>query len=158
MPATANLTTKQKVKITLSPIDHEGAVMELKDPTWTVESGDVEVEAIEPEGEDQPKGLTAYITASETIGESIVKVSAKGKLDDGEETTIEDLVIVNVRNLEAPALGLTVGAPEPIEEEETEGGEGEGEGGDLGEGAHPDQTLPGARKSGPTKSGKKKKK
>ena len=130
MPAQVNLTTEQKVKITIAPTTMTGYPATLDgEPVWTVESGDCTVEPEEG-------GLSAYILSGDEIGESVIKVAADADLDDTEVRTIEDLVTVNVTNAEAANLGLTVGAPEP---KETEGGEGEVD----PNAPHPDQTLPG---------------
>jgi hypothetical protein len=106
MPASVNLTTEQKVKVTLAPVTANGQPATLDGPAeWSVESGDC---TVEPE-ED---GLSAYILSGDEIGESIVKVIADADLGEGVRH-IEDLVTVQVTNAEAAALGLTVGAPEP---------------------------------------------
>jgi hypothetical protein len=140
MPANVNLTTEQKVKVTLAPVTANGSPATLDgEPEWTVESGDCTVNPEEG-------GLSAYIVSGETIGESIIKVAADADLGEGERH-IEDLVTVNVTNAEAAALGVTVGAPEAKTEDDV---------------PHVDNTLPGdlGRKSGAkpgAKSGQKKK-
>ena len=141
MPASINLTTTQKVKVTLSPTTESGNPATLDGvPEWTVESGDCTVNPDEG-------GLSAYIVSGDGAGESIVKVTADADLGAGVRT-IEDLVTVNVTSEEAAALGLTVGAPEEKTADDM---------------PHPDNTLPGdlpgggARRGGPgQKSGKDK--
>jgi len=137
MPANVNLTTEQKVKVTLAPVTSTGGPATLDgEPKWTVESGDCSV--VPEEG-----GLSAYILSGDEIGESIVKVVADADLGEGERH-IEDLVTVNVTNAEAAALGLTVGAVEQKTEDDE---------------PHPDNTLPGdlpsKRGAGPGKKSKR---
>ena len=108
MPAQVNLSTDQKVKVTLAPVTATGGPATLDgEPEWTVESGDC---TVVPE----PGGLSAYIHCGPTIGASVIKVAADADLGAGVRT-IEDLVNVEVTNAEAAALGLTVGAPEPAD-------------------------------------------
>jgi hypothetical protein len=134
MPASINLTTTQKVKVTLAPTTESGNPATLDgEPQWTVESGDCTVEPEEG-------GLSAYILAGGSAGESIVKVAADADLGQGVRT-IEDLVTVNVTSEEAAALGLTVGAPEEKTPE------------DLENQPHPDQTLPGDLPGGGARRG-----
>lgn len=129
MPVSINLTTTQKVKVTLSPVTASGAPATLDgEPEWTVESGDCTVKPEEG-------GLSAYILAGDSAGESIIKVKADADLGEGQRH-IEDLVTVNVTSEEAAALGLTVGAPEEQTPE------------DLDERPHPDHTLPGDLEGG----------
>lgn len=121
MPASINLTTTQKVKVTLSPTTESGAPATLDgEPQWTVESGDCTVNPEEG-------GLSAYIVSGSGAGESIVKVVADADLGAGVRH-IEDLVTVNVTSEEAANLGLTVGAPEEKTEDDV---------------PHVDHTLPG---------------
>jgi hypothetical protein len=134
MPASINLTTTQKVKVTLAPTTESGNPATLDgEPQWTVESGDCTVEPEEG-------GLSAYILAGGSAGESIVKVVADADLGAGVRH-IEDLVTVNVTSEEAAALGLTVGAPEEQTPE------------DLDQRPHPDQTLPGDLPGGGARRG-----
>ena len=134
MPASINLTTTQKVKVTLNPTTESGNPATLDgEPQWTVESGDCTVEPEEG-------GLSAYILAGGSPGESIVKVAADADLGQGVRT-IEDLVTVNVTSEEAAALGLTVGAPEEQTPE------------DLDQRPHPDNTLPGDLPGGGARRG-----
>ena len=133
MPANVKLTTEQMVKISIAPTNMTGGSAEPEnEPVWTVESGDCTVEPEEG-------GLKVKILApDDEIGQSIIKVKTRAVLVEGEDPEdVADLIIVDVVNRWAPNLNMTVGAPEPKEDEET----GEGEDGD--EGAHPDQTLPG---------------
>jgi hypothetical protein len=131
MPAQINLTTTQKVKVTINPTTESGGPATLDgEPQWTVESGDCTVNPEEG-------GLSAYIVSGDGAGESIVKVKADADLGAGERH-IEDLVTVNVTSEEAANLGLTVGAPEEKTEDDM---------------PHPDNTLPGDLPGGGARRG-----
>ena len=135
MSQNVSLSKDQKVKVTLSP----SSKLTAKNAEWEVVSGDCTLE------DDEDDETAKYIVASESVGQSIIKVSGKihpkkelgedgepippaeGEEEEEEEEpeTGEELIYVDVTDPNASALGVNIGTPEPIEvEEEEEGGEG----------------------------------
>lgn len=100
-----SLTNEQKVKVTLAPVtdSKKPAPLDGK-PTWSVTSGEVELEPSED-------GLSCDIISADTPGDSEILIQADANL--GEEIeTISEVLQVHVSGALAKNLGVTIGTPE----------------------------------------------
>ena len=102
---TLNITTEQKIDVTLSPKTAAGNTALLDGaPTWTKLFGDSGVVVSED-------GLTATLVSSDSPGESQFMISADADLGAGVET-IQDVVTLVVGGAKASSLGLVAGDPQ----------------------------------------------
>jgi hypothetical protein len=106
MPLKVQLTTEEKVRITLDPRTPAGKPAKLdpsNPPKWSVETGDATLDVA-------PDGLSAYIISPDTAGVSQVLVDGDADLGDGVED-VSDFITVEVSGAKARSLGLAAEPP-----------------------------------------------
>lgn len=104
-----DLTTEQKVQVTLKPVTATGKPAKLDGvPTWTVVSGGGSGQNVVA-AED---GLSAFLISNDEPGDIDVQVEADADLGEGVET-LTDIIRLHVAGAKAENLGLVAGTPEP---------------------------------------------
>lgn len=103
MPLEITLTTEQEVVVTATPVTPAGHPAQVDGPVqFSVQSGTCTVTPM--------TDMSAKITSSDALEDSVVLVEADADLGAGVES-VKDTVLVHVMHQNASSLGLQAGTP-----------------------------------------------